>query len=102
MDTRNDKQAIPPEAMKALPLLRHRLGSSLVAVYLHGSAVAEGLRRWSDVDLLGVVSQPLPASVRGALSAELMTVSGLYPFDPMGRRPLEVIVIRSADLERMP
>jgi predicted nucleotidyltransferase len=102
MDTRNDKQNIPPEAMEALPLLRHRLGASLVAIYLHGSAVAEGLRKWSDVDLLVVVSEALPASVRSGLSADLMTVSGLYPFDPMRRRPLEVIVVRLADLEQMP
>jgi streptomycin 3"-adenylyltransferase len=91
----------PREAINALPLLRHRLGSSLVAVYLHGSAEAEGLRKWSDVDLLAVVGEALPASVRAALAANLMTVSGLYPFDPMGRRPLEVIIVRLADLERM-
>ena len=102
MDARTDKLSIPPEAANALPLLRHRLGSSLTAVCLHGSAVAEGLRKRSDVDLLAVVGEALPASVRAPLSADLMTVSGLYPFDPMGRRPLEVIIVRLADLERMP
>lgn len=102
MNARTDKLSIPPEAMSALPLLKHRLGSSLAGVYLHGSAVTEGLRKRSDVDLLVVVSKALPASVRARLSADLMTVSGLYPLDPMGRRPLEVIVVRLADLERMP
>jgi predicted nucleotidyltransferase len=102
MDTRTDKPSIPPEATNALPLLRHRLGSSLKAVYLHGSAVAAGLRKQSDVDLLAVVAEALPASVRAPLSADLMTVSGLYPFDPMGRRPLEVIIVRLADLEPVP
>lgn len=102
MNARTDKLSIPPEAMGALPLLKHRLASSLVAVYLHGSAVAEGLRQRSDVDLLVVVSKALPSSVRARLSADLMMISGLYPFDPMGRRPLEVIIVRLADLERIP
>lgn len=93
---------IPPEARSALPILRQRLGSSLAAVYLHGSAVAEGLRRRSDVDLLAVVDRSPPATVRAHLSADLMRVSGRYPFDPMGRRPLEVMIVRLADLERIP
>lgn len=102
MDARNDKLSIPPEATNALPLLKHHLGSSLAAVYLHGSAVAEGLRKRSDVDLLVIVSKALSAPVRARLSADLMKVSGLYPLDPMGRRPLEVIIVRLADLEQMP
>jgi predicted nucleotidyltransferase len=102
MVTCTDKPFIPPEAMNALPLLRHRIGPSLVAVYLHGSAVAEGLRKRSDVDLLVVVSKALPVSVRTSLAADLMTVSGRYPFDPEGRRPLEVVIVKSADLEPMP
>ncbi|WP_165271709.1 aminoglycoside adenylyltransferase domain-containing protein [Pelagerythrobacter rhizovicinus] len=102
MDARIEKLNIPPEAMNALPILMHRLGSSLRAVYLHGSAVGEGLRKRSDVDLLAVVGDSLPASVRMALWADLMAVSGLYPSDPMGRRPLEVVIVRLADLERMP
>lgn len=102
MDARTDKLSIPPEATKALPLLKHRLGSSLAAVYLHGSAVAEGLRKRSDVDLLVIVSKALSAPVRARLSADLMKVSGLYPRDPVGRRPLEVMIVRLADLEQMP
>ncbi|MBX9462579.1 MAG: DUF4111 domain-containing protein [Aquamicrobium sp.] len=102
MDARTDKLSIPPEATNALPLLKRRLGSSLAAVYLHGSAVVEGLRERSDVDLLVIVSKALPAPTRARLSTDLMKVSGLYPFDPMGRRPLEVIIVRLADLEQMP
>src|SRR5690554_3183424 len=33
MDVHIDKLSIPPEATDALPLLKHRLGSSLAAVY---------------------------------------------------------------------
>src|SRR5690606_24296722 len=98
MDACTDKLNIPPEAMSALPILRHRLGSSLRAVYLHGSAVGEGLRERSDVDLLAVVEDSLPASVRMPLSDVLTAVSGVYPSDPMGRRPLEGAIVRLGDL----
>ena len=96
-----DTLSIPPEAVNALPLIEHLLGTSLVAVYLHGSAAAQGLRKQSDVDLLVVVGKALPASVRARLAAELLSVSGHYPLDPMGRRPLEVIVFRLGDLEQI-
>ncbi|WP_295808763.1 aminoglycoside adenylyltransferase family protein [uncultured Nitratireductor sp.] len=102
METRIDKLSIPPEATDALPILEHRLGSSLIAVHLHGSAVAEGLRKRSDVDLLAVVDRPLPVSRRPHLSADLMSISGIYPHDPAGRRPLEVVIVGLADLDPMP
>lgn len=90
---------VPPEAVNALRVMKHQLGSSLLAVYLHGSAVAQGLRKHSDVDFFAVVDKPLTASVRAALTADLMAVSGHYPFDAKGRRPLEVMIVRLADLE---
>ena len=83
-------------------LLSPKRGMSQTAVYLHGSAVAEGLRRHSDVDLLAVMEGSLSASARRDLAADLMAVYGRYPFDREGRRPLEVIVFRSADLVRLP
>jgi predicted nucleotidyltransferase len=93
---------VPTEASNAMPLLKHRLGTSLSAVYLHGSAVAEGLRKMSDVDLIAVVDEALPASIRANLSSDLLTVSGHYPVDSLERRPLEVIIFRRGDLEDMP
>src|SRR5690606_29165994 len=96
-----DQMQLPPEAKNALPILRRRIGPSLTSVYLHGSAVDGGLRERSDVDLLAFVSDPLPASVRAPLLADLMAVSGHYPCDTMGRRPLEIIIMRSTDLQRM-
>lgn len=92
--------SLPAEAINALPLLRHRLGPALVAIYLHGSAVTGGLRSRSDVDLLAVVDAPLTATTRALLTADLMAVSGLYPVDPLGRRPLEVVIVLKADLEQ--
>ncbi|WP_340618992.1 aminoglycoside adenylyltransferase family protein [Xenorhabdus entomophaga] len=89
---------IPPEANKALLIIQKRLAESLVAVYLHGSAVVGGLRPFSDVDLLVVIDQPMTSEIRECLTADLMRISGRYPSDPDGRRPVELIVFLRADL----
>ncbi|OKP02645.1 aminoglycoside adenylyltransferase family protein [Xenorhabdus eapokensis] len=89
---------IPSEVNKALLIVQKRLAKSLVAVYLHGSAVVGGLRPRSDVDLLVVIDQPMTSEVREYLAADLMMISGRYPSDPDGRRPVELIVFLCADL----
>ncbi|PHM49536.1 aminoglycoside adenylyltransferase family protein [Xenorhabdus miraniensis] len=89
---------IPSEADKALLVIQKRLAESLVAIYLHGSAVVGGLRPLSDVDLLVVIDQPMTSEVRKCLTADLMKISGRYPSDPDGRRPVELIVFLHADL----
>ncbi|PHM46260.1 hypothetical protein Xmau_00668 [Xenorhabdus mauleonii] len=94
----NDLAMLPPEADKALLIVRKRLAESLVAVYLHGSVVAGGLRPRSDVDLLVVIDRPMTAGERECLAADLMMISGWYPSDPEGRRPLELIVFLRTDL----
>ncbi|MBC8953601.1 aminoglycoside adenylyltransferase domain-containing protein [Xenorhabdus sp. PB62.4] len=70
---------IPSEADKALLIIQKRLAESLVAIYLHGSAVVGGLRPLSDVDLLVVIDQPMTSEVRECLTADLMRISGRYP-----------------------
>ncbi len=89
---------VPSEAYNALQCVQKRLAQSLAAVYLHGSAVAGGLRPHSDVDLLVVIDQPMTSAQRACLAADLMTISGRYPSDPDGRRPLELMVFARADL----
>ena len=89
---------IPAEANKALPCIQQRLADSLLAVYLHGSAVASGLQLHSDIDLLVVVDQPMTAVSRQGLAVDLMRLSGHYPVDPHGRRPLELIVFLHTEL----
>ncbi len=93
-----DLVTVPPEAEKALLMIQKRLAGSLLAIYLHGSAVAGGLRPRSDIDLLAVVDLPMTPEVRKCLADDLMKASGRYPSDPEGRRPLEVIIFLHADL----
>lgn len=94
--------SIPPEADQARLILQRHLTESLVAVYLHGSAVADGLHPHSDVDVLAVINRPLTPEVRRDLTTDLMAVSGRYPSDPQGRRPLEVMVFLRSDLDALP
>lgn len=89
---------IPYEASKALAIIHDLLAESLVAVYLHGSAIVGGLRPHSDVDLLIVINKPMTTEIRGQFAVELMEISGHYPDDPSGRRPLEVVVFLDSDL----
>lgn len=83
---------IPTEATHALRVLQECLGHSLQAVYLHGSAVTQGLRPRSDVDILALINQPLSPSARQQLTRGLLDISGHYPVDTAGRRPLEVML----------
>lgn len=92
-----DAISVPPEAEQALALIQQQFGGSLVAVYLHGSAVAGGLRRDSDVDLLVVVDRPLTPSDSARLVAELMRISK-HPRKGSATRPLEVIIVLRANL----
>lgn len=89
--------SIPEEASNALNLLRQCLGDDLLAAYLHGSAVAGGLRAHSDVDVLAVVDQPMSVELRRELVKRLLRISA-YPAREGGPRPLEVIILGQADL----
>jgi predicted nucleotidyltransferase len=92
---------IPPEAEEALSVAQRLLGASRVAVYLYGTAVA-GLQPRSDVDLLVIVDKPMATETRAQLAAELMKISGRYPKDSHGRRPLDVTVFLRAELNSPP
>lgn len=93
-----DSVIVPVEAARVLPIVQRGFGASLLAVYLHGSAVAGGLRPDSDVDILVVVDRPAAPAVRGDLIAELMTISGRSPARRAGPRPIELIAFQRADL----
>ncbi|MGF1576829.1 MAG: aminoglycoside adenylyltransferase family protein [Cyanophyceae cyanobacterium] len=96
MDNSVDRQ-IPQEALQACSIVQELLGTTVVGVYLFGSAVTGGLRLNSDVDVLVVVNQrPLEATRRQVI-ARLMEVSGrVGSADSV--RPLELIVINLADV----
>ncbi|MFD0004704.1 aminoglycoside adenylyltransferase family protein [Streptomyces sp. NPDC127178] len=75
-----------------LPFLRHTFGTSLLGIYLHGSATLGGLRPHSDIDVLVVVSEPTTHAQRRALVEELLNVSG------GAARPVELILVVQDDV----
>jgi len=83
---------IPDESIQALQILEACLGSSLVSVYLYGSAVAGGLRKDSDVDLFVIVNRGLNREDRTNLVKALMKISGRMR-NAQSVRPLEVTVV---------
>lgn len=76
------------------------MGASLVAAYLHGSATMGGLRPSSDVDVLLVVDDTMPKAIRRHFLSDLMRISS-HPQRDDARRPLEVIVFTTPDLEKL-
>ncbi|HCJ56505.1 MAG TPA: adenylyltransferase, partial [Clostridiaceae bacterium] len=88
---------IPKEAIQALKIIEELLDSILVGVYLYGSAVMEGLRINSDVDILVVTNQSLSEKTRRDLTNGLMLISGKIG-NTNAMRPLEVTVINKNDI----
>lgn len=92
-----DAVTIPFDAEQALLIIRQQFEESLVAIYLHGSAVAGGLRPYSDIDLLVVIDHPITTETSAQLVTELMKISG-HPCGGNTLRPLELIIFLRADL----
>ncbi|MFD4121965.1 aminoglycoside adenylyltransferase domain-containing protein [Alcaligenes faecalis] len=84
----------------ALALVQKILSLDVQALYLHGSAVAGGLRPQSDLDILAVVDAPLSDEQRQDLIAALLSISAPHPATPGGPRCIELVVCRLADLQR--
>lgn len=82
----------------ATDAVRGIVGEALVALYLHGSAVAGGLRPQSDIDLLAVVDRSLTDAERARLLAALLRLSGVHPAVSGRPRCLEVMAFRLSDL----
>jgi streptomycin 3"-adenylyltransferase len=89
----------PPEAQVdgVVALARDVLGGNLLGAYLHGSAVAGGLRPDSDLDVLLVIGRATTDGERRDLVTGLLSRSGRG--DPSGRaRSLEVTVVVRSDV----
>jgi predicted nucleotidyltransferase len=83
------------QAEAVVSLVRRVFGTDVVGVYLHGSAVLEGLRAYSDLDLLVVLSRHTTGPERRTLVSDLLEISAPYP-PVAAARPIELtIVVRS-------
>lgn len=88
---------VPKEAFQTLIIIKELLGSTLLGVYLYGSAVMGGLRINSDVDILAVTKSSLSEKIRRELTDRLMQISG-KPETAKVVRPLEVTVINRKEV----
>jgi len=89
--------AIPNEAKQAQSVAEDVLGESIVGIYLFGSAVAGGLKRNSDVDILVAVNDSPTHKQREALVAQLMKISGAIG-SVKSIRSIELTVISISDV----
>ncbi len=93
------KGAAPPaEALAVSTVVEDLFGAALAAVYLHGSAVAGGLRPRSDVDVLVVAERPMTQAMRERLLAALLRLSAPHPARPGGPRCVDLMVFSVSDL----
>jgi streptomycin 3"-adenylyltransferase len=83
--------SIRAQVRQACDILQQHLATTLVGIYLFGSAVDGGLKPLSDVDLLVTVASPPSAATRHALMAALLRVSA--PPGTADLRALEVTVL---------
>ncbi|WP_435877138.1 aminoglycoside adenylyltransferase family protein [Streptomyces acidicola] len=80
-----------------LHLVRRVLGDDLTGAYLHGSAVLDGLRPSSDLDVLVVTSRRTTEDERRSLTAGLMRLSGPQAVNGPAR-PVELTVVARDDI----
>jgi streptomycin 3"-adenylyltransferase len=64
-----------------------------VGAYLHGSAGRGRLRGQSDLDVIVIAGCPLSDTERWNLTRLLLDLSGRYPRQPSGPRPIELTVV---------
>ena len=78
--------------------LRRILSTSVLGAYLHGSTGLGRLRLRSDLDVLVVNGTPLTAAERAEVTGLCLGLSGRYPRQPGGSRPIELTVVTASDV----
>lgn len=78
-------------------VLHRHLGQQLAAIYLYGSAVTDGLKPHSDIDLMVAVATPLTETVRHGLMQALLAHSA-WPGSSAVLRALEVTIVALSEV----
>lgn len=85
-------QPVAAQLSAVCAVLQQHLGQQLRAIHLYGSAVSDGLKPHSDIDLMAVVDAPLPETVRQGLMQALLAHSA-WPGSSHRLRALEVTIV---------
>lgn len=75
------KSKIPQEALHTLDIVRELFTTSLVGVYLYGSAVGGGLKKDSDVDVFVIINTNLHKELQKELTTRLMNISQMFIYN---------------------
>ncbi|MCM2389666.1 aminoglycoside adenylyltransferase family protein [Streptomyces albipurpureus] len=78
-------------------LVHRTLGTDVIGMYVHGSAVLGGLRPHSDIDVFVLVRQRTTAKVRRALVKGLLPLSGARALGGPAR-PVELTIAVQSDI----
>lgn len=88
---------ISAQLSKALEVVERHLASTMLAVHLYGSALNDGLKPYSDIDLLVTVAESPDEASRQALMLDLLNISA-PPGQSKKFRALEVTVVSFNDI----
>lgn len=86
-----------PQDDDSVRMARDVLSADVLGAYLHGSAVQEGLRPHSDVDVLIVLRRHTTAQERRALVDGLLEISGI-PERRGSPRPVELTLVVQSEI----
>ncbi len=81
---------------QSLHLLQEIFGKDLLGVYLYGSAVAQGLQKYSDVDILVVANRQTTLEEKLQLAKSLLAISGVYLKSE--KRPIELTIVVAGEV----
>lgn len=90
-----DKQT-EEQIHQCVNLLKDLLGKDLLGVYVYGSAVINGLQKYSDLDLFVVSSRSISPEEKTKLIENLLTLSGNYKLGL--KRPIEMTVVVKSEV----
>jgi predicted nucleotidyltransferase len=97
---KTDKLSLGSQAkeqiQQCLRLLLDILHEDLLAVYLYGSAIVEGLQRHSDIDLFVIVKRPTTSEEKSIIIKNLLQISGIY--QKTSKKPIEMTIVVKSEV----
>lgn len=81
---------------QCLSLVKEIFDQDLLGVYLYGSAMLDGLQKYSDIDLFVVLSRPTTYEEKTRLVSALLKISGVYMKST--KLPIEMTIVEKAEI----
>jgi predicted nucleotidyltransferase len=82
------------QILKSCQLVQEIFGENLLGLYLYGSAVTDGLERYSDIDLFAVIRKEITSDEYSTLIGGFLEISGIYMQSTS--RPIELTVVKQS------